>query len=37
MRKFFTLLLMISVAFQMNAQELNCTISVNSDKIPGSN
>lgn len=28
---------MISFAFQMNAQELNCTISVNSDKIPGSN
>ncbi|HCE55160.1 MAG: type IX secretion system protein PorD [Lutibacter sp.] len=37
MRKIIQLLGIIFITAQMNAQELNCTIAVNADKIPGSN
>ena len=37
MRNFLVVLSVLISVFQINAQELNCTISVNSDKIPGSN
>ncbi|SDX53744.1 protein of unknown function [Lutibacter oricola] len=37
MRKLLFIFALLLVAFQVKAQELNCTISVNSDKIPGSN
>jgi len=37
MRKIIQLLSVIFFTAQMNAQELNCTIAVNADKIPGSN
>ena len=37
MRKFIQTLVVFLLVFQVNAQELNCTITVNSDKIPGSN
>ena len=37
MRKIIQLLGVLFVTVQMNAQELTCTITVNADKIPGSN
>ena len=37
MRKIFLIFVVLFAIMQLNAQELNCTISVNSDKIPGSN
>ena len=37
MRKFYCLLFLIFSVFVVNAQELNCLVSVNSDKIQGSN
>lgn len=37
MRKIVQIVLVLFVAVQLNAQELNCTITVNADKIPGSN
>ncbi|NLP58199.1 DUF4835 family protein [Lutibacter sp. B1] len=37
MRKIVQIVLVFFVAVQLNAQELNCTITVNADKIPGSN
>ncbi|MGB0891485.1 MAG: DUF4835 family protein [Flavobacteriaceae bacterium] len=37
MRKIYCLLILFFVAFTTNAQELNCLVSVNSDKISGSN
>ena len=37
MRKFLIVLSVLITTFQLNAQELECTITVNSDKIPGSN
>ena len=37
MRKVFLIFVVLFAIMQLNAQELNCTISVNSDKIPGSN
>lgn len=37
MRKVILIFVVLFAIMQINAQELNCTISVNSDKIPGSN
>lgn len=37
MRKLILLIFIVFSFLQLNAQELNCTISINSDKIPGSN
>ncbi|UMB53905.1 DUF4835 family protein [Lutibacter sp. A64] len=37
MRKIVQIVIALFVVIQLNAQELNCTITVNSDKIPGSN
>ncbi len=37
MRKIIYILLTFFAVVQLNAQELNCTITVNADKIPGSN
>lgn len=37
MRKVFQILLIFFTVIHVNAQELNCSITVNSDKIPGSN
>lgn len=37
MRKIYCLLILLFVAFTTNAQELNCLVTVNSDKISGSN
>lgn len=37
MRKFLIILSVLITTFQLNAQELDCTITINSDKIPGSN
>ena len=37
MRKIYCLLILFFVAFTTNAQELNCLVTVNSDKISGSN
>ncbi|REE82159.1 uncharacterized protein DUF4835 [Lutibacter oceani] len=37
MRKIIQLLLILVTAIHLNGQELNCTITVNADKIPGSN
>lgn len=37
MRKVFLIFVVLFTIGQIKAQELNCTISVNSDKIPGSN
>jgi len=37
MRKIVQLLIILFVTVQLNAQELRCTITVNSDKIPSSN
>lgn len=37
MRKFIVLILVLFVAFQGNAQEIRATITINSDKVPGSN
>lgn len=37
MRKFLSLVLFFSILMNVNSQELDCTISINSDKIPGSN
>ena len=37
MRKIIQILVILIPLMQLNAQELNCTISVNADKIPGSN
>jgi hypothetical protein len=37
MHKFLSLVLFFMVIMSVNSQELNCTISINSDKIPGSN
>lgn len=37
MRKVFGLLIFLFLAFAINAQELNCLVTVNSDKISGSN
>ena len=37
MRKIIQILVIFISVMQLNAQELNCTITVNADKIPGSN
>jgi len=37
MRKIVQILIALFAVVQLNAQELNCTITVNADKIPGSN
>lgn len=37
MRRFITVLLLMLFVNQMIAQELNCSVTVNADKIPGSN
>lgn len=37
MRNFLSLVLFFSILMNVNSQELDCTISINSDKIPGSN
>ncbi len=37
MRKFFGFVLFFMILMNVNSQELNCSISINSDKIPGSN
>ena len=37
MRKIIQILVILISVMQLNAQELNCTITVNADKIPGSN
>lgn len=37
MRKIIKIALLLFAAIQIQAQELNCTISINSDKVPGSN
>lgn len=37
MRKLIQIVLTFFVAIQLNAQELNCSITVNADQIPGSN
>ncbi len=37
MRKIVQIVIALFAVIQLNAQELNCTITVNSDKIPGSN
>tara|TARA_R110001583_G_scaffold412_7_gene3913 strand:- start:19029 stop:19916 length:888 start_codon:yes stop_codon:yes gene_type:complete len=37
MRKILQIFIVLFAIVQINAQELNCTITVNSDKIPGSN
>ena len=37
MRKLIQIVFTLFVAVQLNAQELNCTVTVNADKIPGSN
>lgn len=37
MRKILVVLTILFTVFQVKAQELNCTISINTDKIPGSN
>ena len=37
MRKVFQILLILFTAIHVNAQELNCSVTVNADKIPGSN
>jgi hypothetical protein len=37
MRKIVQILIALLAVVQLNAQELNCTITVNADKIPGSN
>ncbi len=37
MRKIIQILVILIAVMQLNAQELNCTITVNADKIPGSN
>ena len=37
MRKIVHILVILISVMQLNAQELNCTITVNADKIPGSN
>lgn len=37
MRKIVQIVIALFAVIQLNAQELNCTITVNADKIPGSN
>jgi len=37
MRKFFIFIILFSVTLNLRSQELNCTVTVNSDKIRGSN
>jgi len=37
MRRIIQIVLLLFAAIQIQAQELNCTISINSDKVPGSN
>lgn len=37
MRKIIQFLFVFFIGIQLNAQELNCTITVNADKLPGSN
>lgn len=37
MRKFFCLLILLFTVFTINSQELNCLVTVNADKISGSN
>lgn len=37
MRRVVQIVIILFAVIQLNAQELNCTITVNSDKIPGSN